>query len=150
MALDSIHERVRQAVKAEIEDLDLPGITGVHVQSFPDENNAMMPAVLVTLEELAEEEGEASTFQHIHLVLPVNVLVCGKDPKDLQARGADYLGWRHAIADHFRDLVTLPDVSECWDVDVKPLKVVDADPKWFQFFASGLVVRAHVSKLRAG
>lgn len=148
MALDSIHERIRQGLKTTIEGLMLPDMGEVYLRSYPDEKNITFPNVLITLEDGTEEEGEYSTYEEINVVYPTNVLICDRKPADLHTWAPTCLGWRSTIAYCARNLTTLPGVIECWDVDVRALKIVDPLAQAYQFIVSGLIVRAHTMKTR--
>lgn len=147
-ALDSIHERILQAVKTEVDGLSLEGINAVYAKAFPEETEHQYPCVLVTLEGGTEEEGENSTFCDDHVVYPVNVMIADTASSHTDELRAKYLGWRRALMRHCRGLTELTNVPESWNVRVKGDLVVDPKQPQYLYVVSGFVVMVDTLEAR--
>lgn len=146
-AIDSIHERILQSVRAEIDGLGLTGINAVYAKAMPEETGQQYPCFLVTLEDGTEEEGE-STFCDDDVIYPVNVYIADTTPGNLETARQVHLGWRSALMRHFRGMTTLPNVPESYDVKVKGNAVWDSRSPQFCFVINGFVVRVYTREPR--
>jgi hypothetical protein len=159
MATAAIHDRLEQDLQALVQALNLTTTTGatgsvgqnVLIQQLEDSLGVpTWPAVIVTAQGLAEEEGD-SNFEDDVVIYPVLILVCDSARGNAQAARPDYLAWRRQIAATLRGLVNYPlltSTPECHDVRVRDLPALPDSAAVKQYVVQGLVAECHTNELR--
>src|SRR5208337_603084 len=133
--IDSVEERLLQAVNAEIVGQALAGLSNSYVRTIPtvEHGSITFPCTMVTCDDESEEENEdESSFEEIAVIYPVKVHVLDRRPSDDQTVRPFLLGLRQALMVHFRSMFTFNGVTECYDVKVKPKVIVDKSLPWYQ------------------
>jgi len=155
----TIHDRLETDFKTYIVNLNLLSTTGktgsigqnVIVQNLLEKLHVpSWPAVLITAQALSEEEEDGS-FEEDYVVYPVMILICDVSRPQIQQCRADYLAWRHAIAQHLRGLVNyplLPNCPEMQDVRVRNNPILPDSMAVKEYVQSGLIALCHTTEPR--
>lgn len=156
----SIHDRAMADIAAIISALNLQGAKdangntivgdiGSHVyeQMWPDESNIVFPNVLLTVEDVAEEDDdEAMNFEEEAVAYPIRILICDHNSERFQQARPTYERWRDILRYKLKGLYAggidpiLPNTPEVWQVKIRDnMKIFDAQRPHYQFMVSGFV-----------
>lgn len=140
--LPSNFDLIQEDLADEVRQLRLPGINGVYVKVWPNEETVTFPCVFVVLPPESEEI-EDSQWESIDLIYPVQVLIADRTDRNHDALRKTYLGWRQTIARKLRQLWQLPRVPDAYDVQVRYGVVLDTNRPEYQYIVSGLTARVY-------
>ena len=106
-----------------------------------------LPCIVVTIEDVQEEEGEDDGFEVNGVVYPVNVLVLAREGWEDHSMLPMYLLWRHKLMEYFRDAWQLAGVPECVNLFPFPKAVIQAGrfggEKDYNMVITSFSVKAH-------
>ena len=144
----SAHEQTLQAVAQAVKGLDLPMI-GQNVQVMTESQvaaiRASFPCILVTVEDVEEEEVGQDFEGNLLTGFPVNVVIADRSDSFDQNPRHKYLHLRNRILNYFQTINRLNTIDGCYNMDAKKLtKVVSFSGKAYENFVSGVTVIAYV------
>jgi hypothetical protein len=145
----SVYWSCLRAVQAQIQALNLPGLTtlSIVIKKLPLDRNMgtapglALPAVLITPDrETMDPQAGTNSFDDV--VYSVRVTMFDRDNQEptVAANLDRYLAWRQQIARAFRNQ-TLAGVPEVYSASVEPAEVVNADAWARNLYASALLLR---------
>ena len=131
------------------------GVTGdigqnVYKQWESEGLNIQLPAVIVTMQGMTEEEGDSS-FEEDYVTYPLLVIIVDHARPAFQAANDVYQRWRHDIMRTLRGLVAyplFPNVPELHDVRMRPLPVADDRIPFRQYARTGFIALCHTNEPR--
>lgn len=136
---DAVASQVRDAIKARIELLALPGCQEVAIQMTPDESNLKFPCVLITPHDLQEtDEQFLSTLDDIGR--PNRVMICHREDAIDHAVIRVLDKWRQDIERAFRNQ-QMPSPREVVRMRVEYDYIINPNLPKFQFMVSEFVIR---------
>lgn len=153
---ESVYQRIRAAVLAQIQSLSLPplppmpaGISSdrVYLQSAPQAKNIVYPCILISNED--EQEGVGTiTNRSDDIAYPVRVFIADRGDWTFETAEPTYLLWRERIMSRFR-FGRLAGVPEVWTCTPQPQLVIDAHVlQKYQHVVSGMTLRFTARQLR--
>lgn len=149
MPATDLFERIGQGAKTVLDGLGMTHADGIkalsiYAQTVAGSSTIDFPCALVLWQDGTEEEGEGD-FEDQDVTYPIYVLFADRQPSEDQKWRSYFLGLRKQGMDGFRQLVTLPDCPEVYDVRLRPMTAIRSDmvrsPE-YMYVASGFIVRA--------
>lgn len=147
----SVHERILDAVKAEIQGMVVASLlTGLRVgqvyrKMVPDDKAVIFPAVFITPE--AAETFEVVTNYRDDIGYPAVVYLTNRNAKEYTAGLPPFLLWRHRIIKRFRTQ-RLSAVSEVIGCTIEPNVVIDPKLPWYDYVVSAFILRFKAREYR--
>lgn len=147
----SVHERILDAVRAEIQGMVtaglLPGLRAeqVHRKMVPDDKAVMFPAVFITPE--AAETFTVVTNLRDDIGYPAVVYLANRNAKEYTAGLPPFLLWRHRIIRRFRTQ-RLTAVREVFGCTIEPNVVIDPKLPWYDYVVSAFLLRFKAREYR--
>ncbi len=128
----------------------IPNVQAVFTQMVDERLSMQFPAVLVSIEDEAEEEGD-SDFEEDGVIYPVKVVVLDAMTPFYQQRRPYYLLWRRNLAMMLRgrcEPPVLPNTPECFDIRIRNKAVIPGSTKGAQLVVSGFTALCHTVEVR--